>query len=278
LFRAKGQEIQMAHNHGHERDREHAHDHDHGHQHGHDHEPGHGHAHGRFGRLQELIPFLHGHSHGEQPVDAALEGSDRGLWALKVSLLGLGLTAAFQLVIVLISGSVGLLADTIHNASDALTALPLGIAFVLGRRPATRRYTYGYGRAEDVAGVLIVALIFLSAVVAAYESVHKLLHPQALHNLGWVMVAAIVGFLGNEAVAVLRIRVGRAIGSAASPWTRAGTASSCSRASSSCPLPPLRRCRYWMGERGDSCTPWPSARTPVRWPWMSAPGRSLPPP
>jgi cation diffusion facilitator family transporter len=215
LFRAKGQEIQMAHNHGHERDREHAHDHDHGHQHGHDHEPGHGHAHGRFGRLQELIPFLHGHSHGEQPVDAALEGSDRGLWALKVSLLGLGLTAAFQLVIVLISGSVGLLADTIHNASDALTALPLGIAFVLGRRPATRRYTYGYGRAEDVAGVLIVALIFLSAVVAAYESVQKLLHPQALHNLGWVMVAAIVGFLGNEAVAVLRIRVGRAIGSAA---------------------------------------------------------------
>jgi Co/Zn/Cd efflux system component len=198
LFRAKGQEIQMAHNHGHERDREHAHDHDHGHQHGHDHEPGHGHAHGRFGRLQELIPFLHGHSHGEQPVDAALEGSDRGLWALKVSLLGLGLTAAFQLVIVLISGSVGLLADTIHNASDALTALPLGIAFVLGRRPATRRYTYGYGRAEDVAGVLIVAIIFLSAVVAAYESVHKLLHPQALHNLGWVMVAAIVGSCQQE--------------------------------------------------------------------------------
>ena len=201
--------------------RDHPHDGDHGHTHGYDHDHGqqhdhdHDHAHGRFGWMRGAIPFLHGHSHGAQPVDAALEGSDRGLWALKVSLLGLGLTAAFQLVIVLISGSVGLLADTIHNASDALTALPLGIAFVLGRRPATRRYTYGYGRAEDVAGVLIVALIFLSAVVAAYESVQKLLHPQALHNLGWVMVAAIVGFLGNEAVAVFRIRVGRAIGSAA---------------------------------------------------------------
>lgn len=144
-----------------------------------------------------------------------MEGSDRGLWALKASLVGLGLTAAVQLVIALISGSVGLLADTIHNASDALTAIPLGIAFVLGKRPPTRRYTYGYGRAEDVAGVIIVAMIFFSAVVAAYESVRKLIHPASLHYLGWVMGAAIVGFVGNEAVAILRIRVGREIGSAA---------------------------------------------------------------
>lgn len=191
------------------------HEEDHDHDHAHDHHSGHDHDHGRFGWLQEAIPFLHGHSHGETTVDAALEGSERGLWALKVSLGGLGLTAAFQFVIVLISGSVGLLADTIHNASDALTAIPLGIAFVLARRPPTRRYTYGYGRAEDIAGVIIVAMIFASALVAAYESVQKLLHPQPLHNLGWVMAAAVVGFLGNEAVAVFRIRVGREIGSAA---------------------------------------------------------------
>jgi cation diffusion facilitator family transporter len=193
----------------------HSHDQDSDHQgepnHGHDYD----HDHSRLSWLREAIPFLAGHSHGETNVDAALEGSALGLWALKVSLVGLGLTAAFQLVFVLISGSVGLLADTIHNASDALTAIPLGIAFVLAKRPPTRRYTYGYGRAEDVAGVIIVGIIFLSALVAAYESIQKLLHPQPLHYLGWVMAAAIVGFVGNEAVAVFRIRVGREIGSAA---------------------------------------------------------------
>ncbi len=192
-------------------------DHEHGDDTHHEHEHGNGseHSHGWLGRLKEAVPFLHGHSHGEANVDAALEGNEHGLWALKVSLAGLGLTAAFQLAIVFVSGSAGLLADTIHNASDALTAIPLGVAFVLGRRAATRRYTYGYGRAEDVAGVVIVAMIGASALVAAYESVQKLLHPQHLSNLGWVMVAAVVGFVGNEAVAVLRIRVGRAIGSAA---------------------------------------------------------------
>ena len=144
-----------------------------------------------------------------------METSARGLWALKVSLAGLGITALFQLVIVLMSGSVALLADTIHNFSDALTAVPLGIAFVLGRRPASRRYTYGYGRAEDVAGVIIVLMIFASSLVAGYESYRKFLHPQALSNVGWVIAAAIVGFLGNEGVAVFRIRVGNEIGSAA---------------------------------------------------------------
>ena len=145
----------------------------------------------------------------------ALEASARGIWALKVSLLGLGATAAFQLTIVLLSGSVGLLSDTIHNASDALTAVPLWIAFVLGRHAASRRYTYGYGRAEDVAGLLIVGIIFLSALAAGYESIQKLVHPQPLHYAGWVIVAALAGFLGNEAVGVLRIRVGTEIGSAA---------------------------------------------------------------
>jgi cation diffusion facilitator family transporter len=116
---------------------------------------------------------------------------------------------------VIISGSVGLLADTIHNFSDALTAVPLGIAFMLGRRAATRQYTYGYGRAEDIAGAIIVLMIFASALVAGYESYEKLVHPQPLQNVAWVMVAAVIGFLGNEAVAVFRIRVGREIGSAA---------------------------------------------------------------
>jgi len=190
------------------------------HRHEHDardqaHGEGHPHAHGRLGRLQAALPFGHGHRHGAAPVDGVLESSARGIWALKVSLVGLGATAVFQLVIVLISGSVALLTDTIHNVADALTAVPLWIAFALARRPASRRFTYGYGRAEDVAGVVIVAVIAASAALAAYESGRKLLNPEPLDNLGWVMGAALIGFLGNEAVALLRIRVGREIGSAA---------------------------------------------------------------
>src|SRR2546423_10430937 len=117
----------MAHDHGPEGDHEHAHDHDHGHQHGHDHE--HGHDHGTFGWRHEMIPFLHGHSHGATNVDAALEGSERGLWALKVSLLVLGLTAAFQLIVFFI-GSTALLPATIHNPSADLTAIPPGSTVV----------------------------------------------------------------------------------------------------------------------------------------------------
>jgi cation diffusion facilitator family transporter len=162
-----------------------------------------------------LLPFGHGHSHAEANVDAAMETSERGIWALKVSLLGLGATALFQVVVVWISGSIALLADTIHNASDALTAVPLWIAFSVGRRAANERYTYGYGRAEDLAGVVVVLMIALSAVVAAYESVQKLFNPSAPSNLIWVAIASIVGFLGNEAVAAFRIRVGNEIGSAA---------------------------------------------------------------
>jgi cation diffusion facilitator family transporter len=192
-----------------------------GHEHRHDgddrddHDHDHSHTHGRFAWLFEAIPFLHGHGHGDAPVDAALETSARGIRALKLSLLILGVTALFQVVIVLASGSVALLSDTIHNAADALTAVPLWVAFALGRRLPSRRYTYGYGRAEDVAGVLIVGVIALSAALAAWESVRRLVDPRPLDHLGWVVVAAIVGFVGNEAVALLRIRVGKEIGSAA---------------------------------------------------------------
>ena len=189
------------------------HDHHHDHDHHHEHNHGHEHESGSLAWLRDAIPFAHGHNH-EVNIDAPLESSERGIWALKVSLLGLGATALFQLVVVLMSGSVALLADTLHNFSDALTAVPLWIAFVLGRRAATRRFTYGYGRAEDLAGVMIVGMILLSALVAGYESYQKFVHPQLLSNVGWVIAAAIIGFLGNEAVAVLRIRVGREIGSA----------------------------------------------------------------
>ena len=114
-----------------------------------------------------------------------------------------------------ISGSVALLADTIHNFSDALTAVPLWVAFVIGRRPASRRYTYGFGRVEDLAGLFIVAMIAISAVVAGVESIRRFVEPQPVTNLGWVLAAGLIGFAGNELVAVYRIRVGRRIGSAA---------------------------------------------------------------
>ena len=157
----------------------------------------------------------HGHGHRHAGIDPSLAGSERGLWALKWSLGLLGLTALFQVVIVVISGSVALLADTIHNFGDALTAIPLGAAFILSRRPPTRRFPYGLHRTEDLAGLIIVGLILFSAAVAAYESIRRLIEPVEPSALGWVFVAGIVGFLGNEAVAIFRIRVGRQIGSAA---------------------------------------------------------------
>ena len=144
-----------------------------------------------------------------------MEASAEGIRALWVSLAVLGGTALLQAAVVAISGSVALLGDTLHNAADALTAVPLGIAFVVGRRPPTRRYTYGYGRAEDLAGVVIVALIAVSSALAAYEAVTRLAHPRPVTNLTAVAVAAVIGFTGNELVARYRIRVGRKIGSAA---------------------------------------------------------------
>ena len=156
------------------------------------------------------------HSHdASESIDSALTASVEGIRALKISLVGLAVTAAFQFVIVIISGSVALLGDTIHNFSDALTAVPLGIAFLIGRRQPTKRYTYGYGRSEDLAGIFVVAMIAFSSAVAGWEAIQRLLHPRSLHNIAWVVVAGFVGFVGNELVAVYRIRVGRKIGSAA---------------------------------------------------------------
>ncbi|MET8145830.1 cation diffusion facilitator family transporter [Sphaerisporangium sp. NPDC005288] len=156
------------------------------------------------------------HSHDSaDKTDTALESSSRGIRVLGLSFAILAVTAVVQAVIVAFSGSVALLGDTLHNFADALTAVPLGIAFWLGRRAATRRFTYGYGKAEDLAGLVIVVIIAASAVLAGYEAIQRLLDPQEVRQLGWVAGAGLVGFLGNEWVARYRIRVGREIGSAA---------------------------------------------------------------
>jgi cation diffusion facilitator family transporter len=137
------------------------------------------------------------------------------MWALKWSCVGLLVTAGFQLVIVALSGSVALLADTVHNFGDAATALPLWVAFALARRRPTERFTYGFGRLEDLAGMAIVLIMALSALLAGYEAIMRLVHPRPVAYLGAVALASLVGFLGNEAVAIFRIKVGKAIGSAA---------------------------------------------------------------
>ncbi|HEU4423975.1 MAG TPA: cation diffusion facilitator family transporter [Pilimelia sp.] len=144
-----------------------------------------------------------------------MEASREGMRALWISLAVLGVTAAAQAVIYAFSGSVALLGDTLHNIADALTAVPLGVAFMLGRRAATRRYTYGFGRAEDLAGILIVFVIAASAGAAGYEAVRRLLNPVEVTHLPYVAAAGLIGFAGNELVARYRIRVGRRIGSAA---------------------------------------------------------------
>lgn len=189
----------------------------HDHPHPHDHEHEHEHEHEQPGGVKGLLlSILRPHSHDPtDSIDGALESSAEGIRALKISLLVLGATAVAQLVIVVLTGSVALLADTIHNFSDALTAVPLWIAFVLVRRPASRRFTYGLGRAEDLAGLFIVLMIALSAVIAGYESIHRLVEPRTITNVWVVLAAGVIGFAGNELVAMYRIRVGQKIGSAA---------------------------------------------------------------
>lgn len=156
------------------------------------------------------------HSHdAADSVDDTLESTAAGIRTVKISLLVLGLTALIQIVIVVMSGSVALAADTIHNFADALTAVPLWIAFALGAKPATRRYTYGFGRVEDLAGSFVVAMITMSAIITGYEAIARLIHPQQIEHVGWVALAGLVGFIGNEWVALYRIRVGHRIGSAA---------------------------------------------------------------
>jgi len=200
----------------------HAHEADHGHDHhehdhhDHDHHD-HDHQHGRGGIFTRIAEALHlpGYAHEHGPVSADFLNNELGIRTVKLALLALGITTVIQIAIYLVSGSVALLGDTVHNLGDALNSVPLWIAYVLARRPPTRRYTYGLKRAEDVAGLFIIGSIAFSAVYILLESIQKLIHPQPVTNIPWVIAAAIIGFIGNETVAVLQIRVGRQIGSEA---------------------------------------------------------------
>jgi cation diffusion facilitator family transporter len=172
-----------------------------------------GHGHGEHDHHHHGDDYARGHTHGV--VDPTIATTERGIWAIKWSFLILAGTAVVQLIVVFVSHSVALLADTIHNIADAGTAIPLWVAFALARRKATETFTYGYGRVEDFAGLIIVLIILSSALVAGYEAIDRIIHPRQVIQLGWLAAAGVIGFLGNEAVAVFRIRVGRQINSAA---------------------------------------------------------------
>jgi cation diffusion facilitator family transporter len=185
------------------------------HGHGHGHGDAHEHRH-RSGPAGFVIGLVGGHSHDHAvSLDDSLMASRAGMRALIISLVGLLVTAVTQLIVFSISNSVGLLADTIHNFADAFTALPIGVALLIARRAATRRYTYGFGRAEDLAGLAVLLVIAASAVIAAWEAASRFVHPEQVTNLDWVAAAGMIGFVGNELAARYRISVGRSIGSAA---------------------------------------------------------------
>ena len=173
---------------------------------------GHSHPH-RHEQTDAHQHYDHDHTHGA--LDPALLTTEKGIWAVKWSLLGLLLTAVLQSAIVAFTSSVALLADTIHNFGDAATAIPLWIAFLMARRKPSKRFNYGYGRVEDVAGIVIVLIMLVSGVLTFYESVSRLFQPHEIQHLGAVAGASLLGFAGNELIAVLRIRTGRQIGSAA---------------------------------------------------------------
>jgi len=207
-----------AHDHAHAPDHDHGHSHDHDHAHDHAHDHDHDHASGPLGFIQSWLHMGdHTHSHGAQELiaDPAFMNNRKAIRTVWIALGLLGLTTLAQVVIYLLSGSVALLADTVHNLGDALNSAPLLIAFYLARRAPNRRYTYGFHRAEDVAGVFIVLSIAISAALIFWESYQKFVDPEPIRNLTWVAAAALIGFVGNEGVALLQIRVGRAIGSAA---------------------------------------------------------------
>lgn len=185
----------------------------HDHSHDHDHDHSHDHGTSAWARLRHALT-PHSHDHGDA-IRTAEESSAIGIRAAWVSLAGMGATALLQIIIVALSGSVALLADTLHNLGHLATTIPLIIAFRLGRRSPTRRFSYGFRRAEDLVGLLIGAVIALSAALIVWESVRALTAARDMTHLGWVLAAAVVGAAGNEAVARYRIRAGRRIGSAA---------------------------------------------------------------
>ncbi|MDE2777679.1 MAG: cation diffusion facilitator family transporter [Chloroflexota bacterium] len=194
--------------------------HSHGQSHHHHHDDGGHHHHHHSGNILVKIAgalhlpgFTHDHSHIDMAGDRAFLDNRLAVRTVWIALIALGLTTALQIVITIASGSVALLADTVHNLGDALNSIPLLFAFYIARRAANKRYTYGYGRLEDIAGVFIVISIGFSAAYIIYESVQRLLNPLPLENLEWIALASLVGFVGNELVALMQIRVGRQIGS-----------------------------------------------------------------
>jgi len=185
--------------------------HSHGHSHDHHH-----HSNNilvKIAMALHLPGFTHDHSHADLAADRAFLDNQLAVRTVWIALIALGLTTALQVVIYIASNSVALLADTVHNLGDALNSIPLLFAFYIARRAANKRYTYGYGRLEDIAGVFIVISIGFSAAYILYESIQRLLNPLPLENLEWIALAALVGFVGNELVALMQIRVGRRIGS-----------------------------------------------------------------
>lgn len=180
---------------------------------------------GESGQKSEGHGHFSSHSHNDQGkeehfhlhgvVDPGIAMSERGIWALKWSIWILGITATLELGVFIAAGSVALLADTIHNYMDAMTAIPLWVAFLLSRKKPSARFTYGYGRVEDFAGIVIVLIILANVFIVGVESMERFLHPEPVRFLVWVALAGMIGFIGNEIVAVLRIRIGREIQSAA---------------------------------------------------------------
>ncbi|HEY6427949.1 MAG TPA: cation diffusion facilitator family transporter [Acidimicrobiales bacterium] len=168
----------------------------------------------RLGHAARSLVVPHSHDVADS-VDDVLEGSREGVRAVVVSLVLLLGTAGVQLLVVALSGSIALFSDALHNGADALTAVPLYFAFRLSGRPPTRRFTYGLGKVEDLAGIVVVLVVAASAVVAAYSAIERLVHPQKISHLPVVVIAGLIGVVGNEVVAEYRTRVGRRIGSAA---------------------------------------------------------------
>lgn len=155
----------------------------------------------------------HDHVHGV--VDPSILATKKGIATVKWSVAVLLATALIQAVVTSYSGSVALLAETIHNIGHVAVAIPLWIAFSLAHQRPSKEFTYGYGRIEDLAGLAIVLAILISGIIAGYESIDRLLHPQAVSHLFEVALAALIGFIGNEAVAMYRFRIGNEINSAA---------------------------------------------------------------
>ncbi|WP_380168983.1 cation diffusion facilitator family transporter [Jannaschia sp. R86511] len=179
----------------------------------HDHDADHDHGSSWLARVKHaVVPHAHD---ANEAIQTAEESAGDGIRTAWIGLAGMMATAAVQVFIVAISGSIALLADTIHSLGHAATTIPLIIAFRLGRRAPTAKYPYGYRRAEDLVGLFISVVIIATIVLIVWESVDALVNPRELTNLGWVFAAGLVGFLGNEVVAVYRIRTGRRIGSAA---------------------------------------------------------------